>query len=159
MALRLCDNLLEQGYVKERLKSAMRKFYGRYGDLIKQYEVTLSGIFSAWLYTITPIRLYNRSWPYYRCMTRVCIFHVKHRCDVTLLSFESKIYVCQSNITPRSPISNALQSNILQFLDWLSRFPEHHTPWSAKAIIKPCGYKYSKSKKKSNKLKPRWAHA
>ena len=29
-------------YVKERLKSSLRKFYGRYGDLTKQYEVPLS---------------------------------------------------------------------------------------------------------------------
>ena len=41
-ATRLSNKLLEQGYVKERLKSSFRKFYGRYGDLIKQYEVSLS---------------------------------------------------------------------------------------------------------------------
>ena len=41
-AARLSNKLLEQGYVKERLKSSLRKFYGRYGDLIKQYEVFLS---------------------------------------------------------------------------------------------------------------------
>ena len=34
--------LLGQGYVKERLKSSIGKFYGRYGDLTKQYEVPLS---------------------------------------------------------------------------------------------------------------------
>ena len=28
--------LLGQGYVKERLRSSIRKCYGRYGDLIKQ---------------------------------------------------------------------------------------------------------------------------
>ena len=28
-------------------------------------------------------------------------------------------------------LTRYVQSNILQFLDWLSRFPEHHTPWSA----------------------------
>ena len=39
---RLSNKLLEQGYVKERLKSPLRKFYGRYRDLIKQYEVSLS---------------------------------------------------------------------------------------------------------------------
>ena len=39
--LRLSNKLLEQGYVKERLKE-LRKFYGRYGDRIKQYEVSLS---------------------------------------------------------------------------------------------------------------------
>ena len=41
-ATRLSNKLLEQGYVKGRLKSSLRKFYGRYGDLIKQYEVSLS---------------------------------------------------------------------------------------------------------------------
>ena len=41
-ALRLSNKLLEQGYVKKRLKSSLRKFYGRYGDLIKQYDVSLS---------------------------------------------------------------------------------------------------------------------
>ena len=41
-ATRLSNKLLEQGYVKERLKSSLKKFYGWYGDLIKQYEVSLS---------------------------------------------------------------------------------------------------------------------
>ena len=41
-AVRLSNKLLWQGYVKERLRSSLRKFYGRYGDLIKQYEVPLS---------------------------------------------------------------------------------------------------------------------
>ena len=36
------DATFKQGYVKECLKSSLRKFYGRYGDLIKQYEVSLS---------------------------------------------------------------------------------------------------------------------
>ena len=35
------DTTLEQGYVKGRLKLSLKKFYGRYGDLIKQYEVPL----------------------------------------------------------------------------------------------------------------------
>ena len=35
-AARLSSKLLRQGYVMERLKSSLRKFYGRYGDLIKQ---------------------------------------------------------------------------------------------------------------------------
>ena len=38
-AMRLSNKLLEQGYVNERLKLSLRKSYGRYGDLIKQYEV------------------------------------------------------------------------------------------------------------------------
>ena len=41
-AMRLSNKLLGQEYVKERLKSSLRKFYGRYGDLTKQYEVPLS---------------------------------------------------------------------------------------------------------------------
>ena len=41
-AVRLSSKLLGQGYVMERLKSSLRKFYGRYGDLIKHYEVSLS---------------------------------------------------------------------------------------------------------------------
>ena len=41
-ATRLSNKLLVQGYVKERLKSSLRKVYGRYADLIKQYEVSLS---------------------------------------------------------------------------------------------------------------------
>ena len=41
-ATRLSNKLLEQGYARERLKPSLRKFYGRYGDLIKQYEVSLS---------------------------------------------------------------------------------------------------------------------
>ena len=41
-AMRLSNKLLGQGYVTERLKSSLRKFYGRYGDLTKQYDVPLS---------------------------------------------------------------------------------------------------------------------
>ena len=52
-ATRLSNKPLEQGYVKERLKSSLRKFYGRYGDqtiwsfpLTKWHSVT-------WPYTMT----------------------------------------------------------------------------------------------------------
>ena len=41
-AVRLSNKLFGQGYVKERLKSSLRKFYGRYEDLTKQYEAPLS---------------------------------------------------------------------------------------------------------------------
>ena len=41
-ARRLYSKLLKQGYLVERLKSSFRTFYGRYGDLIQQYEVSLS---------------------------------------------------------------------------------------------------------------------
>ena len=38
-AVRLSNKIIGQGYVKERLRSSLRKFYGRYGDLTKQYEI------------------------------------------------------------------------------------------------------------------------
>ena len=41
-AVRISNMLHGQGYVKERLRSCVRKCFGRYGDLIKQYEVLLS---------------------------------------------------------------------------------------------------------------------
>ena len=41
-ARRLSSKLLKQGFLAERIKSSFRKFYGRYGDLIQQYEVSLS---------------------------------------------------------------------------------------------------------------------
>ena len=40
--MRLSSKLLKQGYLAECLKSSFRKFYGRYEDLIQQYEVSLS---------------------------------------------------------------------------------------------------------------------
>ena len=41
---RLSSKLLGQGYLVERLKSSFRKFYSRYGDLIQEYEVSISRI-------------------------------------------------------------------------------------------------------------------
>ena len=40
-ATRFSNKPFEQGYATERLKSSLKKCYGRYGDLIKQYEVPL----------------------------------------------------------------------------------------------------------------------
>ena len=68
---RLSSKLLKQGYLVERLKSALRKFYGRYGDLIRQYKVTLSQMLNDIL-TLDQQWLPNRldfppiSWPLYR---------------------------------------------------------------------------------------------
>ena len=55
-AMRLSNKLLEKGYAKERYKIVIeeykkRKFHGRYGDLIKQYEVSLSQILTDILWT------------------------------------------------------------------------------------------------------------
>ena len=70
-AVRLSNKLLGQGYVKERLRSSLRKFYGRYGDLTKQYAVPLSrmlhdildGDHQQWHPPL--IRHYTNFWPYY----------------------------------------------------------------------------------------------
>ena len=60
---RLSNKLLKQGYLVEHLKSSFRKFYGRYGDLIQQYEVSLSRMLNDILIldqvTSQPIRLSN----------------------------------------------------------------------------------------------------
>ena len=45
--------LLKQGYLVERLKSSFRKFYGRYGDLIQQYEVS----------PLTNVKWHSDPWP------------------------------------------------------------------------------------------------
>ena len=76
-AVRLSNKLLGQGYVKERLKSSLRKFFGRYRDLTKQYEAPSPECYTKfWIMTtysdtlhwwdITPI--FDRYWsgPYYR---------------------------------------------------------------------------------------------
>ena len=46
MARRLASKLLKQGYLMEHLKSSFKKFYGRYGELIQQYEVSISRMFN-----------------------------------------------------------------------------------------------------------------
>ena len=43
-ARRLSDKLLSQGYVCDRLTSSLRKFYGRYGELVIHYDVPLSAM-------------------------------------------------------------------------------------------------------------------
>ena len=56
--VRISNKLLGQGYVTERLKSSLRKFYGRYGDLTKQYEVphlpNVTRHSGWWQHTVTP---------------------------------------------------------------------------------------------------------
>ena len=57
---RLSSKLLKQGYLVERLKSSFREFYGRYGDLIQRYEVSLSRMLNDIL-TLAQQWLLNRS--------------------------------------------------------------------------------------------------
>ena len=84
--VRLSSKLLGQGYVMERLKSSLRKFYGRYGDLIKHYEVSISQMLHdilghdhiQWhpqlirhntnLRTYYRNGLYYRFWPFYQIL-------------------------------------------------------------------------------------------
>ena len=56
-AVRLSNKLFGQGYVKERLKSSLRKFYGRYGDLtnLNRNNIKSPTRHSGWWqYTVTP---------------------------------------------------------------------------------------------------------
>ena len=52
-ARRLSSKLLKQVYLVERLKSSFRKIYGRYGDLIQQYEVFLSRMLKMTFWSLT----------------------------------------------------------------------------------------------------------
>ena len=70
-ARRLSSKLLKQRYLAERLKSSFRKFYGRNGDLIQQYEVSLSRMLNdilildkQWLPNLSDFP--PTSWPWYR---------------------------------------------------------------------------------------------
>ena len=71
-AARLSSWLLGQRYVRERLKSSLRKLYGRYGDLIKHYEAPLSQMLHDILghdhlqWHPQLIRHYTNFWTYYR---------------------------------------------------------------------------------------------
>ena len=68
----LSSKLLGQGYARERLKSSLRKFYGRYGNLIKHYEVPLSQMLHNILghgrlkWHPQLIRHYTNMWTFYR---------------------------------------------------------------------------------------------
>ena len=42
----LTDKLLLQGFQQSRLKAAFRKFYGRYNNLVYQYDLSLSQMLS-----------------------------------------------------------------------------------------------------------------
>ena len=70
--LRFSDKLLGQGYENERLRSSLRKFYGRYGDLMRQYEVPLSRMLHDILdddhlqWHPPLIRQHTNVWPFYR---------------------------------------------------------------------------------------------
>ena len=70
-ARRLSSKLLKKGYLAKRLKSSFRKFYGRYGDFIQQYEVSLSQMLNEIL-ILDQQWLPNQSdfppisWPWYR---------------------------------------------------------------------------------------------
>ena len=55
-ATRIFKELLEQWYVKEHLKLSLKKYFVRYVDQIKQYEVPLSRMLNvAWRYTMTTL--------------------------------------------------------------------------------------------------------
>ena len=74
-AVRLSNKLLGQVYVKERLRSSLRKFYGRYGDLIKQYEVPSPECYTTfWTMTIYSDTLHFCQY-FGAYETGVCFYH------------------------------------------------------------------------------------
>ena len=87
-AARLSSKLLGQGYVMERLKSSLRKFHGRYGDLIKHYEVSLSQMLpdirghdhiqwhTQMIRHYTNLRTYYRNGLYYWWLSNFGGFHI-----------------------------------------------------------------------------------
>ena len=91
----LSNKLLWQGYDEERLKSSLKKFYGRYGDLTKEYEGPLSRMLHDILdddhiqWHPPLIRHYtnflNRYWsgPNYwiRLFTLLCKVSIEHICN------------------------------------------------------------------------------
>ena len=64
-AARLSSKLLGQGYVRERLKSSLGKFYGRYIDLIKRMLHDILGHEDI-QWHLQLIRHYTNLWTYYR---------------------------------------------------------------------------------------------
>ena len=47
----LTNKLMVQGFQQSRLKSAFRKFYGRYNDLVRQYNIALGQMLSDMFHT------------------------------------------------------------------------------------------------------------
>ena len=93
-ARRLSSKLLKQGYLVERLKSSFRKFYGRYGDLVEQYGVTLSRMkwhSDPWpTVTSLPIRLSTNSMTFIPSLTftELWVVSMEHLQRVWLASRE-----------------------------------------------------------------------
>ena len=84
-AARLSSKLLGQGYVMERLKSSLRKFYGRYGSHQPLWSFPIPNVTwhsGTWPYTMTPSFdktlhqfanllpnwTFYRFWPYYQIL-------------------------------------------------------------------------------------------
>ena len=94
-ARRLSSKLLKQWYLVERVKSSFR-FYGRYGDLVEQYGVTLSRMLNDIL-TLDQQWLPYRSdfppisWPLYRAwtFTELWVVSMEHLQRVWLASRET----------------------------------------------------------------------
>ena len=96
---RLCSKLLKQGYLVERLKSSIRKFYGWHGDLIQQYEVALSWL----LNDILTLDQQWLLWPRYRAWPSSnyewCPWSICKRCGMPA----GNAYPCGHLVLPPPP--------------------------------------------------------
>ena len=106
-ALRLSNKLLRQGYVKQRVRSSLRKFYGRYGDFIKQYEAPLSRMLHILDDDHLPwhpplVRHYTNTWPFYWSGPYYWIWHFTSLREV---SIEHLQRVRQRTLSPPDTLS------------------------------------------------------
>ena len=114
---RLSSKLIKQEYLFERLKSSFRKFYGRYGDLIRQCGVSLSWMLNdimtldPWPVTVTskPIRLSTNSMTLIQGLTftELRLFSMEHLQRVWLASRERLPFRTPSSV----PLGTCVCSN------------------------------------------------
>ena len=92
----------------------MRKFYGRYVDLFKQYVRMLNEIYND---NPQPIRLFTKSWPYCwtRSFTELCCFH---------RSFATDVACRQGVLTPLDTWSRPISDFAYVIIFMTNPFPE-----------------------------------
>ena len=87
-AMRLFNEHLRHGYVKERLKLSLRKFYSRDGDFIKQCEVPSPECYMTfWMLTIYSVILH-------RSLTPICDFAT----ELDLITEFDFVSICEHSL-------------------------------------------------------------
>ena len=119
--------LLGQGCVKERLRSSLRKLYGRYGDLIKQYEFPSTECYTLfWMMTIYSDTLYwSGISPIFDLITDLDIFtelDFLPNCEVSIEHLQRVWHANRGRLLLRTPGPVSLWawkcSNVESNLSW-----------------------------------------